>query len=182
MNLFNRILVVLLALVGLIVGVAVVALMLTLPEEVMAYFEAWIAYFRSGYLWQLTWAGVAGGGILGLVCLALLILEFSPQRRRLVQLAQVGGGVGMLTVDAVAQRVRHDVEALDQVKAARPRVTSRGQEVDIYLELRTDPAATISTKTEEVCQVVRQAVEQGLGVKLRRLGVEVQHEPASRPS
>jgi len=180
MNLFNRVLVILLAVLGLAGGVASIAAMLMAPEEVLAYFEAWITYFRADYLWQLAWTGVAFGGILSLVSLALLILEFGPRRSRLVQLTQVGGGQGYLTVESVSQRVRQEVEALPEIKSARPRVTSRGREVDVYLELRTDLGAAISAKTEEVCQVVRQTVEQGLGIKLRRLDVEVQHEAPSR--
>ncbi len=182
MNLFNRVLVVVLALLGLVIGVATMAALLAVPNDVLAYLEAWVAYFRADYLWQLTWVGAAVGGVLSLISLAVLILEFSPRRRRLVELSQVGGGLGMVTVEAVAQRVRQEVEAIDQVKSARPRVTSRGREVDVNVGLRVDPAAAVAAKTEEVCQVVRQAVETGLGVKLRRLEVEVEHDTASRPA
>lgn len=182
MNLFNRILLVLLALLGLVGGIALIAVALTVPEGVVAYFEAWAAYFGAGFLWQLTWAGVAAGGVLSLVSLALLLLELGPRRRRLVQISRVGGDAGMLTVDSVARRIRHEVEALDQVKGARPRVTSRGQEVDVHLDLHTDLNTPVKSKDEEIRQVVRQTVEEGLGVKLRRLEVEFHQEAESRPA
>jgi len=160
----------------------VIVVALLWPSEAMDYVSDWIAYFRAGNVWQLSMGAVVVGVVFGLISLALLLLELSPRRSSTVELTQVTGGKGMLTTEAIVQRVKRDVEAVAQVQQAKPEVISRGKSIDIRLELHTDPDAEVSSKTEEVIGVVRDSVERGMGVRLRDLQVKIRHQapPAGR--
>jgi hypothetical protein len=184
MNLFNRLILILITLASVTFWGAVILLVLVWPNEAMDYVSGWIAYFKGGNVWQFSMGVVIVAVIFGLLAFALLLLEISPRRRSAVQITQVQGGTGLLTTEAIVQRLKRDVEVIPQVQQVKPEVTSRGKSVDIHADLQTDPAVDVAPKTEEVIGVIRSIVEKGMGVKLRNLQVNIRHgrHPAGRPS
>jgi len=107
------------------------------------------------------------GFVFILAALLLLVAELAPGGLPAVRLSQVAGGTALLTTEAIVQRLKYEVEHLNQVGEAKPEVKSRGKVVSIRLDLRTAPEADIVNKTEEVCRVAREVVEE-MGVKLDR--------------
>ena len=87
----------------------------------------------------------------------------------------------MLSIKAVEQRIKHDVEALAAVIEAKPIVTSRGRKVDIQLELSTEAESNVPLTSEEVFQVVRDGVEKEMGVSIGRLKTNIYHQPFAPP-
>jgi len=73
--------------------------------------------------------------------------------------------------------VQHDAEMLGGVRRAKPVVFGRGKQVDIRLDLVTDPYVEAASKTQEACQIVRDNVEGMMGVKVRKVSVRISHEP-----
>ena len=47
------------------------------------------------------------------------------------------------------------------------------------LDLETDPDVDVPSKTEEICQVVKEAVEDKMGLKLRKVRANIKHAPYS---
>ena len=45
------------------------------------------------------------------------------------------------------------------------------------LDLETSPEVDVPTKTEEVCQVTKEAVEDKMGLTLRKVKVNIKHTP-----
>jgi len=121
------------------------------------------------------------GFVFILVALLLLVAELAPSGVPAVRLSQVAGGTALLTTDAIVQRLKYEVEHLEQVGEVKPEVKSRGKVVSIRLDLRTAPQADIVKKTEEVFGVVREVIEE-MGVSLYRLPtVYIHPEPLLVP-
>ncbi|MBI2911369.1 MAG: hypothetical protein HYY05_04445, partial [Chloroflexi bacterium] len=63
---------------------------------------------------------------------------------------------------------------------ARALVHSRGRQVDVRLELRTSTEGDISARAEEACRIVRDTIENIMGVKLHNLNLRIHAEPMAR--
>lgn len=177
MNIFNRVLIILLALISLLFWIVVGFFALFSPQQGIATAQDVVGYLAANvnFYSQLMVALLAGAFVVAL--LLLLMAELIPRTPATVRLPQVQGGVALLTTDSISQRIKHDVELLAQIREARPSVVSRGKTVDVRLELLTDPESNVASKTEEVCQVVRKAIEEGMGVGIAHLAVRIRHEP-----
>jgi len=51
--------------------------------------------------------------------------------------------------------------------------------VEVELDLETSPEVDVPTKTEEVCQVTREAIEDKMGLKLCKVRVNIKYAPYS---
>lgn len=180
MNLFNRFLVILMALVGIAFWLTAVFVVWALPGDLVVALRDSAAFIRGNVL--LFQGLMSAFGISSILVLALILVgEFSAQEPAVVRIAQVSGGVAAISVEAIAQRVKADLEQLPQVRLARPRIRNRRSAIDVVVELRTDPEAHLPTKADEVCQAVRHTVEERLGVRLKDVRVQIQPDTHSRP-
>lgn len=177
MNIFNRVLLVILGFMSLLFWLLVGYSALFAPRQGVAVVQDVTGYLTTNVnlYSQLMVALLAGAFVIA--SLLLLMAELIPQRPQTVRLPQAHGGVALLSTDAIAQRIKHDVERLAQIREARPVVTSRGKTVDVHLELLTDPESNVTARSEEACQVVRKAIEEGMGVGIGKLAVRIRHEP-----
>ena len=173
MNIFNRVLIVALLVGAIIFWAAVIALVLFSPEEVVATAKA-ISTFMGQKMSPYVQIMVSlAGAVFIIMSLLLLLVEFTPTRRTTVLLKQVAGGTAAVTIEAVVQRVKYDVEQLEGIQEANPLVTSHGRSVSVLVDLRTDPEVEIPAKTEEVCETVRNTVVNRMGVELKELKVRL---------
>ncbi|MBI2887507.1 MAG: alkaline shock response membrane anchor protein AmaP [Chloroflexi bacterium] len=180
MNLFNRFLVILMALVGIAFWLAAVFVVWALPGEVVVALRDSAAFIRGNVL--LFQGLMSAFGVSSILVLILILVgEFSAQEPAVVRIAQVSGGVAAISVEAIAQRVKADLEQIPQVRLARPRIRNRRSAIDVMVELRTDPETHLPSKANEVCQAVRHTVEERLGVQLKDVRVQIQPDTHSRP-
>lgn len=177
MNIFNRVLMVILGFMSLLFWLLVGYSALFAPRQGVAVVQDVTGYLTTNVnlYSQLMVALLAGAFVIA--SLLLLMAELIPRSPAAVRLPQVRGGVALLSTDAIAQRIKHDVERLAQIREARPTVTSRGRTVDVRLELLADPESNVAARSEEACQVVRKAIEEGMGVGIGKLAVRIRHEP-----
>lgn len=177
MNIFNRVLAILFSLVLAASGLTAFFLTLAATNETTAYVQGWALYLGD----QISMADRLAVGLVAAVAtvagVLIFLLEMPKRSATTVQLRKVNGGEGILSVGAIAQRVQHDVELVGGVHQAKPMVLSRGKQVDIRIDLTTDPYVEAAPKTQEVCQAVRDNVEGQMGVRVRRIKVHVNHEP-----
>jgi membrane protein implicated in regulation of membrane protease activity len=175
MNLFNRIVVVLLLL--LVIVLAFVAMFL--PLGPLDFIIGWLTFIKASlYVPTNYLIVILVSLVVILLSLLLLWLEFrGPARPKTVRIEKVGGGYAEVTTDSIAQRLKYRVDQLVGVTEVKPIVTSRGKVVDVVLDLETSPDIEVPAKTEEVCQVAREEVEQKMGLKLDRIRVNIRHAP-----
>jgi len=87
------------------------------------------------------------------------------------------GGEVELAVESIAQRLEYRVDQLADVVKVRPKIMPRRKDIDVELNLETTPDIDVPTKTEEVCQVAREVVEERMGLKLRKIKVNIRYAP-----
>ncbi len=170
MNTFNRFIVALFCLAAILFWIAVMLIIWVLPGEVLVALRDTAVLLRNNTL--LVQGSFTAFGVSSiLVALLILAGELSPQNTGTIRLRQVKGGAAGITVEAITQQIKYDVEQLSDVSMARPRVRSHRDAVDVLIELRTNPAAMLLAKADEVCQTARDTVEQKLGLQLRNVQV-----------
>ena len=181
MSTFNKFLVILLALASIVFWLTVVFIVWTLPGELALALRDTAVLIRGS---QLLFQGLITAFGVSSVLVALLILagEFSSQEPSVAIISQVTGGSAVISLDAIAQRLKSELEELPQIRMVRPRIRNLRKAIDVRLEVRTDPETHLPTKADEVCRVVRQITEDRLGVRLKDVRVNIQPDAHERPS
>jgi len=167
MNIFNRIVMVLL-LLGII---ALVVVTLLWPFPTLAVARGLLAQAEAN-ITPFTWPYILGGGIaIALLCFVLIILELRRPRRKTVKISKVSGGKAYLLTESVGRRLAWHIGRLADVTKVEPVVRGRGNGVDVRLEVETTPHVEIPMKTDEILAVVHQQVEEKMGLRLRHAEV-----------
>jgi len=180
MNKFNRVVVNLLLLATIIVATIV----LVVPRPVIEVLQEWLWNLDMNLALAdplvLLVAGVALALLVDVVCVVLIWLEFRRGRQsRAIRVQSISGGEAELAVDSIARRLERSISRLDGIVLVQPNVWGRRGGVEVELDLETSPEVDVPTKTEEVCQVTREAVEDKMGLKLRKVRVNIKYAPYS---
>jgi hypothetical protein len=173
MNLFNRAVTVLLFLALMLV----IPVVLILPETAIGSAQLFLGSLTGGLSLFHRVVLVLVGIICFIICGLVLYLEFRRPRRQTVKLEKAGGGDVELAVDSIAQRLEYRVDQLSDVVKVTPKIKPHRKAIDVELNLETAPDIDVPTKTEEVCEVARDVVEGRMGLKLRKIKVNIRHAP-----
>jgi Asp23 family, cell envelope-related function len=181
-HLFNRLLLVLLAL-GLVVAagaVVLVALGLAPPAALAPapWFADRLAPFAG--LDPVAWGWTVGVGLaLVLLGLLVLVLELRPGPREEPRLTLKRDGLGTVTVtrSGVRQVVEREAGRVAGVVEARARVQEGDRGLRVDCRVAVDPAADIPAVTEAVQARVKAAVEHAVGRPVAEVRVDAQVEP-----
>jgi len=179
MNVFNRIVMVLL-LIGAIIAIPI---FMVVPGPILKYLAEQLNLLQSSLypnrpLLNITHQFLVMVGILAIIpCGILLWLELRRPGERTVVIQQVKGSEARLTLQAIGQRLRYHLDALSDVTEVKPIVVSKGKGVEVRLVVETSPEVNVPAKTEEVGRVARQVVEEQMGLRLERLHIELRHAP-----
>jgi len=177
MNTFNRVVVILLLLATIIVMTVVLVVpgpMIEVGQGWLQNLDANLAQIKAPILLIV---GVILALLVDVICALLLWLEIRRQRPSAVRVQRVSGGEASLTVDSIARRLEYDIGQLDGVISIKPNIWGRRGGVEVELDLETSPEVDVPTKTEEVCQVAKAAVEDKMGLTLRKVRVNIKHTP-----
>lgn len=180
MNVFNRIVVILL----LFVIIVLAAVYIIAPGEslrLVAVTSEWLHQGTVNYIQsdRLLFAGgrVLIGGALIILCLIILWLELRRPRRKSIRAQKVEGGEARITIESVEQRLAYNIDQLPDVIKVTPRVTGKSRGVDVDLVLETSPEVDIPMKTEEVLEVTREVIVERMGLKLGKVQIKIKHAP-----
>jgi hypothetical protein len=173
MNVFNRAMTIL-----LFVSLMVVApIVMILPDAVMSVLQRFLTNVAASMNIFHRVLLILLGIVTFVICGLILYLEARRPPRKRVRLQKISGGEVELAVESIAQRLEYRVDQLADVVQARPAIKPRRNSVDVELNLETTPEIDVPTKTEEVCQVVRDVVEERMGLKLGKIKVNIKHAP-----
>ncbi len=171
MNIFNRAMTILLFATLMIV----LPVVMILPDAVIALLQQFLSTVSSSMNNFHRVILIVLGVISFVICGLVLYLEIRRPPRRRVRLQKVGGGEVELAVESIVQRLEYRVDQLADVIKVLPKVKPRRKSVDVELNLETTPDIDVPAKTEEVCEVVRDVVEERMGLKLNKIKVNIKH-------
>jgi hypothetical protein len=173
MNLFNRVVTVLLFVVLMIA----VPILMILPTQIAGLAQQYLEVAASGVSVFHRAVLVMLGIISFIICGLVLYLEFRRPARKMVRLESATGGEVELAVESIAQRLEYRIDQLPDVVTVRPVIKPRRKSVDVELNLETTPDIDVPIKTEEVYQVAREVIEGRMGLKLNKIKVNIKHAP-----
>ncbi len=185
MNAFNRIVVIILLLVVIVTAVVVAVYPRETLDTLTAIFDYLSGetsfYWKEGP-WTMTWAFFAGmraliGGGIIILALLLLWLEIRRPRQKTIRVQKVAGGEARIATESITRRLAYNVDKLPDVIKVTPKLSATSKGVDVQLFLETTPEIDVPMKTEEVCEVAREVVEEQLGLRLTKVQVHVKHAP-----
>lgn len=173
MNVFNRILIVLLLLAVSVLSIIAAVL----PEGVVALIRATFVPAEITPLTRIVL--IVAAALVSIVSLLIIYAEIRPARHKGVQLAQVKGGVAELSTESIAARIRQAAESMPDVRQISPSVVSHGKSVDINISLLANPGVDVSSKSSEIVQLARDLVERDIGVKVSKIRVNVKYDASA---
>jgi hypothetical protein len=165
MNVFNRVVMILLILALLVIITAA----LLFPYNSIDWLK-WLGDQVAGrrgdltVTWQLILIGIAV--VADLILLFVLVLELRPSQPKAVRVQQVEGGQAAVTVDSIQNRLAFYIDSLDEVVSARPKVEIRGDRVRVAVDVRTAATVSVPAKAREVVGVIRMVITETMGLKL----------------
>lgn len=181
MNLLNRILA-----IGLLVTVSVEAVLISVAVVYFPLLKEVVVGQGQGLMEQLSRAqGFQPGfiaavlllmGLLLVLSLGLLYREILPPEPKAVRLSGVSSGQAALSLQSIAEHLAGELQKLPEVTQVHPRVTSRGDTMDVHLEVRLASQTAVAAKAEELCRLTRETAEGALGVKVRQVRAHVHLE------
>ena len=174
MNTFNKFLVILIALGSICLWFGAIFAVWFLPEKLLLALRDTAFLLRDNT--QLARGFVSAFGV-SAILVALLILagEFSPGQPRWLRIGRVAGGTAVVTIEAMTGQLKAEIERVAMVQMARPRIISvRKNAADVIVELRTAGQAHLPTVADEVCNIVREVMENQMGTELRSVRVAFQ--------
>lgn len=180
MNIFNRILaiLVLIVLLALVIWLAVFPLeTLRAAQNGLSALSNFLENAQTDILWLFTLVRVLAV-VLALVVFGLLLwVEVIPRRPRAVRIHTESGSQASVTTESVARRLAWHVDQLADVITVTPEVTAAGRAVNVVLNLETRPEIDVPMKTDEVVAVAREIIADRMGLQIGKIDVRIKHAP-----
>ncbi|MCS7002838.1 MAG: alkaline shock response membrane anchor protein AmaP [Dehalococcoidia bacterium] len=178
MNLLNRVLVALMMMLIILCASATIIVLAVYQGDIIGFFRIVANAYPPGV--GLETEVIVGVGVVAAILAILagivLWLEVMPSSASAVRVQGAGGARAVLTTDAISQRIRHDAESIPDVRGARPIIWTDGSVVDVRLDLRLAPESSVPPLVAAVDQLVRESLDQRMGVRVRKLAINVRHE------
>jgi hypothetical protein len=158
MNIFNRIIVILLILILMIL----IPLALIFPEQAQVTLRTGADIIQANVDWlnaQSAQSELAVRAVLSvaglfifLIGLLLLVLESVRFRRRTVRLRN---GSGELTTGGIAEHLGYYIDLLPDVVRVQPAIKSKGKSVSATLLVETAPGINVPEKSSQIRETAR---------------------------
>ncbi len=166
MDVFNRVLIVLM----LLVAIVMCTLVLVLPVPVLDAVAQQSADL-VGALESLQWyvrlsMGVLVALVLDAVLLFLFVLELRRPSRRPIHVEKAAGGEVLISVGSIADRIRYEVDQLPSILRTRPRVSGKRKGVVVALDVEAATGINVPDQAGQIVELVRRVVEGDMGLKL----------------
>ena len=181
MNVFNRLVMIVLLVVSMIVLPVGLVLVPARPDIVTIMGQQSLSRLMAiGGQNQLLFISVGTllAALTFIVCGLLLWLELRRPRAKAVRIKKVSGDEAKVTTDSIAQRLTYNIDQLAEIISVKPKITAKGKGVHVQLNVETGPEIDVPAKTEEISQVAREVIEEMMGLKLAgKLEINIKHAP-----
>jgi hypothetical protein len=181
MNVFNRLVVIVLLIVSMIVLPVLLVLVPARPDMVAVIGQQALSRLEATG-GQDQFLFIIGGAALAVLtfvfCGLLLWLELRRPYGKAVRVQKVSGGEAQVTTDSIARRLAFNIDQLADVISVKPKVLGKGKGVHVRLNVETGPEIDVPAKTEEISRVAREVIEERMGLKLAgKLEIGIKHAP-----
>ena len=100
------------------------------------------------------------------VCIALLLLEFHRKKRKIVKINKVGAGSAMITVETIAQQVKESVLGIGGIKNLKTEITPKSGGIIINMLVEVMQNINIPEKMTEIINAAKQVCTEKLNIKV----------------
>ena len=168
MNIFNRIVLVILLLIAMVL--CSLALVLPLPTLRAIELQAGaladlLSRIRPVALLPI---GILLASIVDLIGVLLIILEVRRPKVRFIGVEKATGGEVQVSVASIVDRLKHEVDALPGVLKTKPDVSGKKGGVVIHLSVDIAAGLDVPIKAEQIVEATRQVVEEKMGLKMAK--------------
>jgi hypothetical protein len=166
MDVFNRVLIVFL----LLIGIVLCTLVLVLPVPVLDAVAQQSADL-VGALERLQWyvrlsMGVLVALVLDAVLVFLIVLELRRPSRKPIRVEKAAGGEVLISVGSIADRIRYEVDKLPSILRTKPRVSGKRKGVVVALDVEAATGINVPDTAGQIVELVRRVLEGDMGLKL----------------
>ena len=166
MNLFNRIVIVLLCLALITGAVSAIALAWTIDADTIAWARDavdWVDENNADFE-KAIFSAVAAS--IGFLALLVLLIELTPKSSGEVRVSDLQAGNAVLSTSAIGQRIEEAVRGVPHVSEVRTYVKAKRKGVAVALDLSVDSEADLAEVTEQVSQTVREVLANRIHIAL----------------
>jgi len=161
MNIFNRILVILLILFLLIFSLGAILNKIIPLVNVKVVVNRFVDYYNSINRFVLLFFWV----IFFFTCFILLILEFTRKKPKVVKLINIKEGKATMTLSSIGKQIHNDVISVSNIQSVRVKVLPKRSGIITNLDLGVEHGLDLAEKTKEIAEVVKSSANR-LGIKL----------------
>ncbi len=167
MNLFNRVVVILL----LVVSIPVLTVVLVVPQNVLVNVgDQMMSFGYSVNGIQPPWLRVAGGILIALIwdalAIFLLIREIKPGRKRYISVKEISGGMATINPDSIVQQLEYAIDPLPGIINVKPKVTAKRDKVRAEVEVTARATSNVPELATNLVEVIRQVLTAELGLQV----------------
>lgn len=166
MNLFNRIVVLLLLVAVIAAATAVTVLAWTIPNKTINWLADAVQWLDDNDGDTEKALLTAGAIIVGVIALVALVVEVLPRRRNDVPITDIQGAQASLSTAAIAQRLEEAVRQVPNVADTKAYVRARRKGVEVDMDLHVDPDANLADVTEATSTAIRDVLGNRMHVAL----------------
>lgn len=110
-----------------------------------------------------------------IISMVLLVLEFYVRKPSTVRISGVKSGMAVMSLSSVSEHVRQDVSKIENVKDVKVKVSSKAGGAVIRLLIGLAEGIDVPAKMAEVNEVIKDTTINKLGVKLTDMKATVVH-------
>lgn len=174
MNIFNRILIVILILFLLILSLVALVNTLFPIIDIENLLTRFANYYNSMNRWILLLFWL----IFFFICFALLILEFIRKKPKAVKIVNLKEGKATMSLSSIGKQIHNDVMDISNIQSVRVGTLPKRSGIIANLDLGVEQGLDLTEKTREIVEVVKSSANR-LGVKL--YDTNVNFTPVSGP-
>lgn len=184
MNFFNRVLVI----IGILLVMLVSAIAILLPAMVPGFLSEVVAAQAMQMHEEMNamnpafriMVGALVSGVIWVIGLLLLWLEIKPSGGKVIKAGKIEGGETRVSLLSIRRRISYNVDQLEDVIKVKPRIKSGRGGLDVTLEVMTSPDINVPQKSAQVQSMVREIVEERMGLTLKSIKVVIHHASYGR--
>ena len=167
MNIFNRLILVL-----LLLGLALVTtVVLIFPEQILTVIGQFLVDWGQYFAWVdqqqrlLRLGSSIGIAVIADLILALLIyLEIKPKRKRFIKVEQVSGGKATVSLDSIVRQLLYRLDPLPGVVKVTPSISPKGDKIQARLDVMVTREMAVPQMADHLISTAKQAISDDLGL------------------